>query len=175
MNRTKYWQNKILYALGKIDYAQSRMRRKENNNALSRIYAVLLSYGKDGCDLSTLMQLAKLNREEVVRHLKQLKEMGIADWLGRNLKESKKVKVNDVPSQKVYEGIHTDQFQEHLVGYGFDKDGAVILPKDVPVHDTEAHIKAAKHDDGWVEIRYSSDVILKVKKSIVREKLLDGA
>lgn len=175
MNRHKYWQNKILYALSKIDYAQSRMRKQENTSALSKIYCVLLGYGKDGCDLSTLLELTKLSREQVIPQLKQLRNMGLADWVGNYLKKDKKVKVSDVPSQKIYDGIKTDQYEEHLVGFGFDKDGAACLPQDVPKHDVEAHVSAAKGiNDEWVEIRYSHDIILKVKKSAVREKLLKG-
>lgn len=86
----EYYKNKIAYALSKIDYAQSRINKEKDRKPLSKIYNAFLLYGSK-IKLQQLIKVTNLSRDEIVPHLKTLKELGLVSWDGSYLNANKVV------------------------------------------------------------------------------------
>jgi len=166
MKSKLYWQNKICYALAKIDYAKSRITGSKNINERSKIYSTIMHYGGK-VSLDAIMTFTKLDKGQIIDILQEMKVLGVVRWDGRiGLKKPVMAQSDKTVFEYVKNGV-----KEKVIGLGFDYDGAVIHPLDVaetkqkPQTETQA-------DNDWVEIKYSNDVIIKTKKSAVKQRLL---
>lgn len=164
MKKKEYYENKILYALSKIDYAQSKMANKEHKNKLATLYFVLQNYKK--IDLKTIMNVTKLNKDDVVFALNVLKQLGLTRWTGEYLTKNKTIYVTEDAKPKF-----TDYIQELNKKY-YKKYGEPLLKGKEMVLDDEVILgKEQPQEDEWIEIQYSKDVIMKVKKSSLKKLL----
>lgn len=165
---TAYWQNKIVYALSKIDYAKAQINNTENINERSKIFSVLLQYGGK-TKVTTIEQLTKLPQKVIVPVLQELRNLRIVEWSGR-LGKFKEVKAKK-DLKVVYEGVK-GKFTEKIVGYGFDEKGGLIHPDDFVNGDAVVAKPKEQIDEGWVEVDYSDDVKLRVRKEKLKKALL---
>ena len=173
MNRKDYAKNKIMYALQKIDYHKARMTKKKPDNLLSKVYFIMENYSK--IDYLTLTRVFKDIPEAKIRKaVKYLNDLGVLDWDGKKLTNSKMVRLE----QKDYATFVKDLEEKMKKKSGknrlnlkeisdlFDKADKGEQPKQVKQTKT-----VETKDEQWVEIEYSQDVIMKVKKSKLKKLL----
>ena len=151
MKNSTYYQNKILYALSKIDYAKQRMGDK-HDKVLSKIYSALLTYGKDA-PLKNIVELTGLPKEVVVEKLKELKALGIIEWEGVQLRDEREVSLKKVDFQSWYIDLM------HKM-----KDGSSEPVKEA--------MRAVIDEEEWVEIHLAPDLLIKVTKERLKKALL---
>lgn len=165
MKRKDYYKNKILYALSKIDYAQSQLAGVEHKNKLATLYFILLNYQK--VELKTVLQLTKLSRDEVVNALNVLRKLGLTDWDGVYLKDDKEITVRK-DTDMTFSQYVKDLQERYYKKYG-EPLGEVKLKE--PDVEPKQEIKPEAQKDDWIEIKYSEDIIIKVKKERIKDLL----
>lgn len=154
-----------MYALSKIDYAQSQLAGVEHKNRLATLYFILLNYKK--IDLKTILSLTKLSRDEVVEALKVLKKLGLTDWDGIYLTETKEIEVRQDTNMTFAEFVK-DLQKKYKDKYGSDLDKDTKKELDI---EPEPETKPEPQKDDWIEIKYSDSVVIKVKKERLKELL----
>lgn len=174
MTKTKqdYYKNKIMYALQKIDYAKARMTNKKPDNLLSKIYFVMENYAE--IDYLTLTRVFKDIPERKIRTaVKYLSDLGVLDWEGKKLTNSKMVKLQ----KKDYATFISELEDKMKKKSGKErlnlKEISDIFDKaDKGEPEPQKQEKTEKtSDDQWVEIEYSKDVIIRTKKSKLKKLL----
>ena len=170
MSRKKYYENKILYSLSKIDYAKSKMAGKEHTNRLATLYFVLLNYKK--VDMNTILDVTKLTRADVVSALNVLKQLGLTDWDGAYLRGNKEIRVNHDANLTFSEYVKELE-KKYRAKYGkpLNKDIKLELEKVGLEPEIKSETKSEPAEDDWIEIKYSDDVIIKVKKERLKKLL----
>jgi len=149
MKKQDYYENKVLYALNKIEYAKQRMGVKDEL-ALSKLYAAMMLYG-GRADVSVLMRVSGLGRDVVVRGLRELRSLGIADWGGKYLR-------SDTPVV-----VERDKFRDWYLSLQEKLKGDVVPVQEVPV----AEVPVAE----WVEVRIDDSLVLRVTKERLKKAL----
>jgi hypothetical protein len=156
MNAKDYYNNKILYELGKIDYALARRDGAENSRGFAKIYSAMIAYGGK-ITFELLIKLTGLDRDTIVPKLKHLKDLGVISWDGEYLKNEKEI-VAEKPDFRTWYA----ELQKKMKGQN------IIVPEEEP--SAGAHRESQESHD-WVEIPYSEGVVLKVKKSKLKRLL----
>lgn len=164
-----YWENKIIYALSKIDYAKSRIENRKDLNERSRVYATIKMYGGKA-KLEQIIKITKLPKEMILSVLKELKALKILKWEGRisnkkNVAIAKDIKV-------VFEGIKQGNLTEKITGFGFDKEGNIIHPDDFTETKTPNHTNQNNNHDDYVDVDWKDGVILRIRKDKIKEMVL---
>jgi hypothetical protein len=170
-SKQEYYENKILYALSKIQYSLSRLgvKSKSQKNPLSTLYKVLSD--RESVDMLSLMKATKLSKSEVALYLHKLKELGLADW-GVSRLNVKSVVASLNPSKKPdfkewYEDLMKKmQLEEKDEVEGVGSGKAFYSKKELSC----LNISAPE----FVEIELDSGMILKVTKQRLKKLVLEG-
>lgn len=160
MNKKDYYINKIQYALAKIDFAKNRLNNeKDPKNIISTLFYVLQS--RKEVDIETLMRITKFSRDEVIKGLQYLNAIGLADWRGYEIEgKNRTIKYTEQKNFSEY----VKELEEKMT----KAEGKIFSEKKKPNKVRE--IEDVKDDeDEWVEVKYNPDVILKIKKSKLKE------
>lgn len=175
MNKKQYYKNKIQYALQKIDYAKARMENKEPDNLLSKIYLVMENYNE--IDFLTLTRvLQDIPESKVRKAVKYLNDLGVLSWGGKRLSKDKMVKMES----KDY-ATFVNELEDRLKKASGKNRLNLKDLQDVFLQADHPEIKESvkvpqpeedrEQDDSWVEIPYSKDVFLRVKKTKLKKLL----
>lgn len=159
MNRKDYFNNKILYSLGKIDYALARRDGGENSRGFAKIYTAMLTYG-GRVTLELLIKMTGLHRETIIPKLKHLKELGVISWDGSYLSQGKEIIAEKPDFRAWYAELQKKMKGENIEMEDFD-EGTKDIGATGETHES--------HD--WVDIPYSDGVILRVNKSKLKRLL----
>ena len=163
MDKKQYYINKITYSLSKIDYAKSKLLGREHKNILSTVYFVLQNYKK--IDLQTILNTTKLNRDDVSYGLHLLKEIGVAGWEGEFLNLESEIEVREKPDWKTF----VKNLDEKISKMKNTKKSEPL--KEVVQELKEEINTQEKMCEEWIEVKYSDEVIMKIKKSKLKELL----
>ena len=170
MKKNQYYKNKIQYALQKIDYAKARMENRTPDNILTKIYLVMENYSE--IDFLTMTKvLEDIPADKVKKAVKYLNDLGVLSWEGKRLSNDKIIRVEE----KDYSSFVKELEQKMKKSTGKErlnlKELKDIFTKadegDQPKQEKTVQTK----DEQWVEIEYSQDVIMKVKKSKLKKLL----
>lgn len=148
--------NKILYSLAKIDYHKAKLLGEQNpKNVISKLFFVLQSYKE--IDIDTIMRITKLSKDEVIKGLQYLNAIGLADWRGLYLTDKKNKTVTYTEKGDLI------KFIQELEVKIAEMEGKKVPTKiEIPEDEKECN-------DQWVEVQYNPDVILRIRKSKLKE------
>ena len=174
MDKKQYYKNKIQYALQKIDFALARMKNKDPDNLLSKIYLVMENYTE--IDYLTITRVLQDVPEAKIRKaIKYLQDLGVLTWEGKKLTEGKMVKVQ----QKDYSTFIKELEGKMKVAKGKDRLNLSEIQEIFKQADTGNHsetraepkVEQEPEKEDWVEIPYSKDVFIRCKKSKLKRLL----
>jgi hypothetical protein len=163
----QYYEDKIKYALSKIDYAKSKMNRQRNDGARATIYFLLNQYRQDAT-FELLCNLSKLPKDRVLEILKELQTLGLLKWDGAKLTENKEITLTK-PDLVTWCGDLQKKLKK--MGINSTKVGDLILPPPCDEKKQEIVIDAPQSSD-WIEIELEDGLIIKTTKQKLKERLL---
>lgn len=159
-------ENKILYSLDKIDY-----HKRRKSKPLVRVFSAILAL--DGVmTLKLLMARTGFSRDKLMPLLRELKSYGLLSWEGKYLAQDKVITSEKPEFREWYDDLQR-KLRGESTALAKKVDDSIVIEKDKKEEKIKIKCKCEVDDsEEWVEIQYSEDVILKVKKKKIKEAFL---